>query len=470
MNTPLSTEFPSHQARQRRRGVALLEALVALLIMSLGMVAMVGIQSTIRRGSDVAKQRGEALRLAQTELETLRAYSVLAPDANAPAGTRDFASIQTALPQTDLGTPDSNASYTLTRTVSNWGGTPGNPLLQALPNLQAVQIDVNWLERSAANQNIRLNSFIAGASPALAASLRIPGHPGGTRNPRDRHASIPLSAKDLGNKTSGFVPSPNQTVAWVFNNLTGVITGKCLVPMGTINAELTQADLQTCTTVHGLLLSGFVWFSTAAAPDPNRPEGTARPIEFKMATIMVGPEDAPVQTPSYECYSDAPSSTPSAMRYVSYYCAVYPAFSDKPVWSSGVPYVPCHRDQPRMRYTVCGAMHADTSVQASHTAGLRVIVRRADLTNSSPDPAWHVCRYSADYSRDGKLSNEEHPLAYVNVNKPLTGQNFLIIPSTLAFCPTGAAINPDLGVFRNMSTVMHQPNGSPLGVETSVSP
>ncbi|WP_370695081.1 type IV pilus modification PilV family protein, partial [Klebsiella pneumoniae] len=38
----------------RQRGVTLIEALVALMVMSFGMVALVGLLATLRRGGDVA--------------------------------------------------------------------------------------------------------------------------------------------------------------------------------------------------------------------------------------------------------------------------------------------------------------------------------------------------------------------------------------------------------------------------------
>lgn len=52
----------------KSRGVSLVEALVALLVMSFGMVALVGILSNLRRSEDLARQRGEAQRIAQAEI------------------------------------------------------------------------------------------------------------------------------------------------------------------------------------------------------------------------------------------------------------------------------------------------------------------------------------------------------------------------------------------------------------------
>ena len=50
-------------AFRRARGATLLEALVAFLVLSLGMLTMARVQSSLRLNSDIARQRTEAVRL-----------------------------------------------------------------------------------------------------------------------------------------------------------------------------------------------------------------------------------------------------------------------------------------------------------------------------------------------------------------------------------------------------------------------
>ena len=66
------------QSRPFQRGISLIEALLALAVMALGMMGLVGVQSTLRNTSDVAKQRSEAVRIAQVEIERWRAFTALA--------------------------------------------------------------------------------------------------------------------------------------------------------------------------------------------------------------------------------------------------------------------------------------------------------------------------------------------------------------------------------------------------------
>ncbi|MBL0296205.1 MAG: prepilin-type N-terminal cleavage/methylation domain-containing protein [Betaproteobacteria bacterium] len=74
-----------NQRRRSARGVSLVEALVALAVMAFGMLGLIGVQSTLRLNGDTAKQRSEAVRIAQSRLDDLRAFSVLPVTAGASA-------------------------------------------------------------------------------------------------------------------------------------------------------------------------------------------------------------------------------------------------------------------------------------------------------------------------------------------------------------------------------------------------
>ena len=65
------------EKRNASRGVSLVEAMVALAVMAFGMLAVVGVQSTLRLNGDIAKQRSEATRIAQETLEKGRSFQVI---------------------------------------------------------------------------------------------------------------------------------------------------------------------------------------------------------------------------------------------------------------------------------------------------------------------------------------------------------------------------------------------------------
>jgi type II secretory pathway pseudopilin PulG len=403
------------QKRQhRQRGMTLVEALVALLIMSFGMVALMGMQSNLRRSADLARQRGEATRLAQQEIERLRSYSVLLRPDNAASNVAAYSDISALDATIDAAGPNSPTAFRLTRSVGEW------PQPQALPQpqaqLKALRVHVAWTDHSGNDQFVLLDSMISHADPALGGSLGIAPTAAQHRPRAGRNAQIPAAAKPLEGEpnSSVFKPLSQGTLAWVFNNLTGLISGRCTVNAASSAATLTAADLAQCTNNSaGYLLSGFVRFSDTLPPDALHPSGTALPLALGLTQLS--PE--PLQAPGFECFDDAPTGA-SASLFVSYYCAVYPNGAAQRVWSG--------------RLDVLG------------------------LALGGND--WKVCRYSADDDGNGQISNAEHPLSYTAVTSPLSQQNFLVIRAA-ATCPAGQAINPANGVFASNATVLHQPAG-----------
>ena len=105
-----------------RRGVSLVEALVAMAVMSIGMLAVVGVQGTMRLNSDLARQRTEATRIASEEIERVRSFTSLGVVAGTPGVSydeivsRDVAGYQ-------LPGDTANTSYQVQRTVRRSDGT-----------------------------------------------------------------------------------------------------------------------------------------------------------------------------------------------------------------------------------------------------------------------------------------------------------------------------------------------------------
>ena len=75
----------------RHGGFALIEALIALLVVAFGMLAIGAFHFTLSRASDVAKQRTEATRIAQSEIASRAARITSAPPRARPAASRTAA-------------------------------------------------------------------------------------------------------------------------------------------------------------------------------------------------------------------------------------------------------------------------------------------------------------------------------------------------------------------------------------------
>jgi Tfp pilus assembly protein PilV len=146
----------SHPTRQAQRGTTLFEALIAFLVLALGMVAIARIQGHLRLDADAARQRSEAVRLAQEDMETLRGFATI--DTAAPAGTRAFDAIASASRSVDTGT-----AYLIARQITATGALPA----------KSASITVSWTDRSGAPQQVALHSIIAGTDPALSGALAL---------------------------------------------------------------------------------------------------------------------------------------------------------------------------------------------------------------------------------------------------------------------------------------------------------
>ena len=429
--------------RRRARGVTLIEALVALLVMSFGMVALVGLLGNLRRSTDVGKQRSEAMRLAQAEMARMRSFSVLQKADPTDTTMSDYeGDIASSAQASSVTVPDSNTTYGVRRVVASlatgdsiWGKT--------------TQVEVSWLDRASrsgdAPQKIVLDSIVARVDPAFAGAASIAPPPGVVKAPQNRNPAIPPAASDLGNRTSAFRPSGLSSTVWVFNNVSGAITKLCSIAPATA-LNLTNVTAAGCTDTLGFLISGTVNFSNTAPANPTAPEAPALNLDMIItggsyrAAQLTGSgmpardaggnviwDTVTVSAPSFQCFDDAPTSPQLTQTFANYYCLVLPSTSPSPPsWSGAV-----------------------------KITGLSIGTTATD---------YRVCRYSADYNGNGngyanvKLEpdNYEHPEFYVKVTGSLARQNFLVVRGDVS-CPTASAVDLSAGVYADYSTVQIQP-------------
>jgi hypothetical protein len=128
-------------------------------VLSLGILTIGRVQTHLRLGSDIARQRAEAVRLGQEELENLRAFSV-------SRGLRG-----TLVRRDHRAQPADRCrrrlchqhALRLTRSV------------QAASSVDAkeVSVDVAWSDRSGQDQHIALHSVVAAIDPKYAERLAI---------------------------------------------------------------------------------------------------------------------------------------------------------------------------------------------------------------------------------------------------------------------------------------------------------
>ncbi|XVJ71227.1 MAG: hypothetical protein HEQ39_17690 [Rhizobacter sp.] len=420
-----------------QRGMSLIEALVAFLVVTLGMLVLMRSQEGLRLNSETARHRGEALRLAQQTLEEQRAF--VAPNATLTStpSLPHYAAIQSSN-AASANSSASNTSYEVSRQVDDNSSFA----------YKTSRIEVAWTDRRGQPQSLKLHTLIAGQDPTLAAALSQAPRAHPVWGVGGRSTFIPPAAHDLGDGRSSFKPSSTSTQVWLFDNRSGRITAICSgLPASSQQQQVNSSHLTQCSAVNGLLLSGLVRLSLAQPPNAQAANDT--PL---LLSVGLSLSSAPTPT-APQCVSEAVkvvqisgeaswvplNATPGSMnvtswletseRFVSYHCMVdLPATGN----SSTVPNA-----------AWSGQSHINPQ---GWSIGL----------NTSQ---YRVCRYSSDTNGSGNIDrNEEHPAVYTEVRTPLNHQHFLVVRGE-QICPASGPANAGGNGLAALDwgTVQHQP-------------
>ncbi|WP_431257721.1 type IV pilus modification PilV family protein [Roseateles chitinivorans] len=159
---PPPNDHTGRAGRRLRRGFALIEALIALVLLSIAAASLMTLQARLRIAADEARHHDQALRLARNELERWRGQ----PDAPSPALSWEGPDIAFAVVGGAALTADAAAPP---------GGSAPDAGLTPLP-LRPVQLRVQWTDRAGHARSITLESLLPLTDPALSGwLLRPPG-------------------------------------------------------------------------------------------------------------------------------------------------------------------------------------------------------------------------------------------------------------------------------------------------------
>jgi hypothetical protein len=276
------------------------------------------------------------------------------------------------------------------------------------------EVHVDWRDRQGGIETVSLASAIAQVDPALSGRLlQAPPSPGPAA-PLGRNAAIPRLASDLGDGRSAWRPPGAEGVAWVFDDATGRPVAVCAAA-GT--GAPTGDDLSDCEGLAARLVTGHVRFATgeqAGTAEALQPDSPALGLAMQLSLT----EGDPTRS---SCFDDALASP--GQTDVHYACLV--AVDDRSGRWSG-----------------------------------RLDVSPQGWALGSTADAFRICRYSADYDRDGTVRNLDHPLDYRDVGDALADQNFLVVRGDHA-CPADTPADPAQGRFVDANTVEQAPSPTP---------
>ena len=502
---------------RRQLGFSLIEGLTSLLVTAFGMMAVATFYSSLSNSSDVAKQRTEAVRLAQLKMEELRAFAQVAADG---VGNRfDYTDdVVSGADTVDRANGDyvTSTSYGRTWTVTGNGTDPQ----------KWVRVEVRWTDRTDRQQSVSLRSVIARSDAGSIGTLAVGPGPVKPRSPKNRSLDIPYPAVSLAGEKSGFSPPGAGGRFFVFDNTTGEVLGECtraLREATEVRFGAAYDDGTSCTEyeVKRYLLSGYVRFvlGSFSLSDFVNPVGPAKELNAivdadvgaggacftqRQKTVSARSIAAPrnissaVRARNVVTVATSGNHGLSAGQFVSVNSPANVSFNGvfRLLSASGnsMSYAQDAPDGSISGGTSGGTLPSTvTQVQqiiipqeetappgydaevSTFVAYTCVVTPADDDDPATPNRWWgklrispvggwllgttsdsfKLCRYTGDYSADGQVSNSEHPLYYRGVTGALDNQNYVVITGNRS-CPTDSAASPATGKYTNVNTMVHQ--------------
>jgi type II secretory pathway pseudopilin PulG len=475
-----STSVRRVRALRQEGGFAILEALIALLVVAFGMLALAAFQFTLARASDVAKQRTEATRIAEREIDLARSFVSRAGDGNPSDGRLTYVE---DLAVGTLNLPNVTGSMTNTtfrpqRIVS----APTAPVPAGGEPYRWVNVIVRWDDRNGVEQSVNLSTVISDGVPSDLGSLANGRGYSTTLRPKNRHINIPYPAVNLaGGQLSAFVPPPG-TAAFTFENTSGRVVSRCSSPPLVLTENMPIADLGTCTAYanYAYILSGYVRFKTsnpAADRDnidsPSDLTDATRGL-YPTTTTSFGYSDSTVQDQPININSSATGNAPLTYEcYAQRQLTIRSNATQNDLTiaeGAAVPQGYSANNAPRFIAYMC-VVQTTTALGSSGAMWSGLVTLRANgwsfgtsgtLGAPAGDAAGaatgtgQVCRFTSDYNGNGQLSNNEHPQYYREIKDALDNQNYLVVDGEDS-CPPDIAANPAVANYQDTNTVQHQP-------------
>jgi Tfp pilus assembly protein PilV len=393
---------------KRTTGFSLIEAMIALIIMSFGILGLAKVHMMIANNTDVSRQRAEALRLAQQRLETMRAYPSVSstgapsdPDRGSTCGAggatactlswNDFGVSGTTY--SDANNPLTTTNFTNTNFTRQWALSDSTSSF-----MRTVSVSVWWRDRTTSNssdpnQHVTLTSVISLSDPKNEGALGFP-LPNNTnlKLPKNRSINIPVPAVSVGNGQSAYNVGNNLAV--IFSNTSGYVVQKCTTSITDASSYTTAQGNGSCTTYNAYIIAGYVTGAISnSGSSPSIPTG------INTSLIDTTTYDT---TRSISCsYGIATNQTTGAsISTAHYYLCIIPVTSSgaKSAWSG------------------------------------KIYLGGVPMTSN-----YKVCRFQ--YNDNGSMDvNQRNVQPYVSVNESLDNQNYYIDNSNGSSCSTPSGL------------------------------
>ena len=262
----------------RERGFSLIEVLVAVIVLSFGLLALAALQGSLFKASAEAKAQSVALSLAQEKLEYFRGYKT----------TEEFQSFTDG---NDTAQTVGGTQFTRSWTVSRYAHPTAGGNFAAVADTGAtaagyttnnefkrIQVNVQWTDAEGKSRTVTLEDAIASLSPADSSKLSKYTSSGAVRGPQvmindptTEGGVIPIA---IGDDTDTAATNPKPITAGNNNNQRVIETRFDIYTYSGANGSTAQATSRIETALAGCKCSYGTADATATAKRPTYWNGT----------------------------------------------------------------------------------------------------------------------------------------------------------------------------------------------------
>lgn len=254
-----------HQFAVSRRGFSLIEVLLAVAVMSFGLLALASLQLSLMRTSGDAKAQSVALSLAKDKLEDLRGFGGLADY----LAVTDGSDTPDADPATTGNQAFGGIAFTRSWTVSRFAYDPTAEAFEPITSdtaalttdyvtnneFKRLAVEVTWKDPTGADQKVIVDDLIAAVAPSdsallgrITSSVRPRGPEVLISNPGLEEGVIPIA---LGTDSATAATNPKPEVVGQGKNSSVVETRFDVLTYSGINSTNVLAQQRVETVVVG---------------------------------------------------------------------------------------------------------------------------------------------------------------------------------------------------------------------------
>lgn len=198
------------QSRTQQHGVSLIEALIALVIMAVGILSIAKLNSFLIDVGGQAKARAQAVQLAEAKVEEWRSIIVNSSFNSVPS------TCPPPVPPTVVGSETLTSVFAVGQSSAQftraWSIEKTCSLSDEVTGAR-VEVTVSWLDRASVTQSVTVSSLIAWDDPGMAAGLWK-----SESSPSGGYARVPTGRATLG---AGTVAPPGSVGADGLTTLQG---------------------------------------------------------------------------------------------------------------------------------------------------------------------------------------------------------------------------------------------------------